>query len=177
MSREPEMTLRFLAAPTDTGYSGSVDGGRVLEWIDKAAYALAASWSGRYCVTAYVGHVRFTRPVVAGHLVEVTARLVHTGRSSMHIETDGALGCADRRRACSSPRAASSSSSRSTRTAARSRCPSSRHAATTTARPRPYAVRRIDLRAASRRRWPHSATPTPAPHRARCCGSSPRPPT
>jgi 4-hydroxybenzoyl-CoA thioesterase len=81
------MTLRFLAAPTDTGYSGSVDGGRVLEWIDKAAYALAASWSGRYCVTAYVGHIRFTRPVVAGHLVEVTARLVHTGRSSMHIET------------------------------------------------------------------------------------------
>jgi len=81
------MTLRFLAAPTDTGYSGSVDGGRVLEWIDKAAYALAAGWSGRYCVTAYVGHIRFTRPVVAGHLVEVTARLVHTGRSSMHIET------------------------------------------------------------------------------------------
>jgi 4-hydroxybenzoyl-CoA thioesterase len=81
------MTLRFLAAPTDTGYSGSVDGGRVLEWIDKAAYALAASWSGRYCVTAYVGHIRFTRPVVAGHLVEVTAQLVHTGRSSMHVET------------------------------------------------------------------------------------------
>ena len=87
MARDPEMTLRFLAAPTDTGYSGSVDGGRVLEWIDKAAYALAASWSGRYCVTAYVGHIRFTRPVVAGHLVEVTARLVYTGRSSMHIET------------------------------------------------------------------------------------------
>ena len=87
MAPEPEMTLRFLAAPVDTGYSGSVDGGRVLEWIDKAAYALAASWSGRYCVTAYVGHIRFTRPVVAGHLVEVTARLVHTGRSSMHIET------------------------------------------------------------------------------------------
>ena len=84
--REREVTLRFLAAPTDVGYSGSVDGGRVLEWIDKAGYALAAAWSGRYCVTAYVGHVRFTRPVVSGHLVEVTARLVYTGRSSMHIE-------------------------------------------------------------------------------------------
>jgi len=87
VARQREVTLRFLAAPTDTGYSGSVDGGRVLEWIDKAAYALAAGWSGRYCVTAYVGHIRFTRPVVAGHLVEVTAHLVHTGRSSMHIET------------------------------------------------------------------------------------------
>ena len=87
MVRDHEMTLRFLAAPTDAGYSGSVDGGRVLEWIDKAAYALAASWSGRYCVTAYVGHIRFTRPVATGDLVEVTVRLVYTGRSSMHIET------------------------------------------------------------------------------------------
>jgi 4-hydroxybenzoyl-CoA thioesterase len=85
--RPREVTLRFLAAPTDGGYSGGVDGGRVLEWIDKAGYALAAAWSGRYCVTAYVGNVRFASPVRTGDLVEVTARLVHTGRSSMHIET------------------------------------------------------------------------------------------
>ena len=80
------VTLRLLAAPTDLGYSGSVDTGRVLEWIDKAGYALAAGWSRRYCVTAYVGNVQFSRPVLVGQLVEVTARLVHTGRSSMHIE-------------------------------------------------------------------------------------------
>lgn len=80
-----EITLRFLAAPTDAGQSGSVSAGRVLEWIDKAGYAAAAQWSGSYAVTAYVGNVRFTRPVEVGHLVEVTARIVHTGRTSMHI--------------------------------------------------------------------------------------------
>jgi 4-hydroxybenzoyl-CoA thioesterase len=80
-----EVTLRFLAAPTDVGYSGNVDGGRVLTWIDKAAYAVATAWCGRRCVTAYVGHVRFARPVRSGELVEVNARLIHTGRSSMHI--------------------------------------------------------------------------------------------
>jgi 4-hydroxybenzoyl-CoA thioesterase len=80
-----ELTLRFLAAPTDAGYSGNVSGGRVLEWIDKAGYACAVGWSGSYCVTAYVGNVRFARPVRVGHLVEATATLVHTGRSSMHI--------------------------------------------------------------------------------------------
>lgn len=79
------VTLRFLAAPTDAGYSGSVSAGRVLEWIDKAGYAAAVGWGGTYCVTAYVGNVRFTRPVAVGDLVEATARLVHTGRSSMHI--------------------------------------------------------------------------------------------
>jgi len=80
-----EVTLRFLAAPTDAGYSGNVSGGRVLEWIDKAGYACAVGWSGSYSVTAYVGNVRFSRPVSVGHLVEASARLVHTGRSSMHI--------------------------------------------------------------------------------------------
>jgi 4-hydroxybenzoyl-CoA thioesterase len=87
-----EITLRFLAAPTDAGHSGSVSAGRVLEWIDKAGYAAAAGWSGTYCVTAYVGNVRFTRPVEVGDLVEVTARVVHTGRSSMHISVDVASG-------------------------------------------------------------------------------------
>ena len=79
------VTLRFLAAPTDAGYSGNVSAGRVMEWIDKAGYAAAVGWGGTYCVTAYVGNVRFTRPVAVGDLVEASARLVHTGRSSMHI--------------------------------------------------------------------------------------------
>ena len=94
-----ELTLRFLAAPTDVGYSGNVSGGRVLEWIDKAGYACAVGWSGTYCVTAYVGNVRFNRPVRVGQLVEATAKVIHTGRTSMHIlvivrsgdPTDGVL--------------------------------------------------------------------------------------
>ena len=80
-----EVTLRFLAAPTDAGVSGRVPAGRVLEWIDKAGFACAAGWSGAYCVTAYVGHIRFTRPIEVGDLVEASAHVVHTGRTSMHI--------------------------------------------------------------------------------------------
>lgn len=86
-SKSPEVTLRFLAAPTDVLMAGShgVGGGRVLEWIDKAAYACATQWSGTYCVTAYVGHIHFTRPIPSGHMVEVRSRIAMTGRSSMHI--------------------------------------------------------------------------------------------
>ncbi|MDO4631231.1 MAG: hotdog domain-containing protein [Corynebacterium sp.] len=65
--------------------SHGVGGGRVLEWIDKAAYACAVQWSGTYCVTAYVGHIHFTRPIPSGHMVEVRSRIAMTGRSSMHI--------------------------------------------------------------------------------------------
>ena len=87
-----EVTLRFLAAPTDAGYSGNVSAGRVLEWIDKAGYAAAAGWGGTYAVTAYVGNVHFSRPIPVGHMVEATARIVHTGRSSMHIHVTVASG-------------------------------------------------------------------------------------
>ena len=80
------MKLRFLAAPTDVSEDGvTVQAGRVLEWIDKAGYACAVGYSGGYCVTAYVGNVHFTRPMENGDLIEITARVVHTGRSSMQV--------------------------------------------------------------------------------------------
>ena len=83
---DDRITLRFLAAPGDVAASGlTVAAGRVLEWIDKAGYACAVGWSGSYCVTAYVGDVRFTQPIRPGNLIEVHARIVHTGRTSMHV--------------------------------------------------------------------------------------------
>ncbi|RNE49834.1 acyl-CoA thioesterase [Corynebacterium alimapuense] len=86
-TKSPKVTLRFLAVPTDVLMAGShgVSGGRVLEWIDKAAYACAVQWSATYCVTAYVGHIHFNRPIPSGHMVEVRSRVAMTGRSSMHI--------------------------------------------------------------------------------------------
>ena len=85
--KSPALTLRFMASPTDVTMAGApgISGGRVLEWIDKAAYACAVQWSGQYCVTAYVGHIHFTRPIPSGHIVEVRSRIAMTGRSSMHI--------------------------------------------------------------------------------------------
>ncbi len=80
------ITLRFLAAPSDTAVDGaSIQAGRVLEWIDKAGYACAVGFSSSYCVTAYVGNVHFTRPILPGNLIEARARIIHTGRTSMHV--------------------------------------------------------------------------------------------
>lgn len=83
-----EITLRFLAEPGDVNFGGNVHGGTVMKWIDQAAYTCAASWSGRYCVTAYVGDMRFVSPISIGDVVDVTARLVHTGHSSMQIRVE-----------------------------------------------------------------------------------------
>ena len=85
MSQQREITLRFLAEPQDVNFGGKVHGGAVMKWIDLAAYACAAGWSGRYCVTVYAGGIQFMAPIHVGNLVEVSAKVIYTGRSSMHI--------------------------------------------------------------------------------------------
>lgn len=82
------LTLRFLAEPTDVNFGGKVHGGTVMKWIDQAAYSCAAVWSGSYCVTVYVGGIRFLKPIHIGHIVEVDAQVIYTGRTSMHIMVD-----------------------------------------------------------------------------------------
>lgn len=83
-----EVTLRFLAEPTDVNFGGKMFGGAVMKWIDLAGYACATGWSGRYCVTAYVGGIQFERPISIGQLIEVRAQLILTGTTSMHISVE-----------------------------------------------------------------------------------------
>ncbi|MEC7823913.1 MAG: acyl-CoA thioesterase [Pseudomonadota bacterium] len=79
------LTFQFLAEPTDINFGGNVHGGMVMKWIDQAAYACAAQWSGKYCITISANGIRFIRPIKVGQMVRLDASVVHTGRSSMHI--------------------------------------------------------------------------------------------
>ena len=82
----PRVVMRFLAAPTDVNWGGKVHGGIVMRWIDEAAHVLATRWTGSdRNVAIFTGGVRFYRPLRIGHVVEVEARLLHTGRTSMHV--------------------------------------------------------------------------------------------
>jgi len=90
--QDREVTLRFLAEPSDINFGGKVHGGAVMKWIDQAGYACAVGWSGQYCVTVYVGGIRFYKPVLIGNLVEVQARIIYTGKTSMHIAVDVRAG-------------------------------------------------------------------------------------
>jgi uncharacterized protein (TIGR00369 family) len=85
MNINSETTFRFLAEPTDVNFGGKVHGGMVMKWIDQASYACAAQWSKRYCVTVSANAIRFIRPILVGQMVTIQARIVHTGKTSMHI--------------------------------------------------------------------------------------------
>ncbi|NKF50520.1 acyl-CoA thioesterase [Shewanella sp. WXL01] len=90
--QDRELTLRFLAEPADVNFGGKVHGGAVMKWIDLAAYATAAGWSGKYCITAYAGGIRFVKPIHVGNIVEVTGKIIYTGATSMHVAIDVQAG-------------------------------------------------------------------------------------
>lgn len=79
-----ELTFREVTGSSSDSY---VAAGVIVDWIDKTAYACAASWTRSDCVTSYVGNMHFTVPVPRETPVTVQARVVHTGRTSVHIQT------------------------------------------------------------------------------------------
>ena len=84
-SSAPELVTRFLAKPSDVNWGGNVHGGTAMEWIDEAASACSMNWAGRQTIAVYAGGVRFYKPIHIGDLVEVRARILRTGTTSMHM--------------------------------------------------------------------------------------------
>lgn len=83
-----KITFQFISEPSDVNVGGKVHGGAVMKWIDQTAYTCARTWSGTYCVTVYVGGIRFLKPVSIGDLVKIDAYVIHTGNTSIHIAVD-----------------------------------------------------------------------------------------
>lgn len=82
------ISFQFISEPSDVNFGGKVHGGEVMKWIDQTAYACATGYSGNYCVTVYVGGIRFYRPIAIGALVKVDASVIYTGNTSIHIAVD-----------------------------------------------------------------------------------------
>ena len=87
MDNKP-ITFQFISEPTDVNFGGNVHGGSVMKWIDQVGYACASNWSSSYCVTVYVGGIRFYQPIKIGEIVKLESHVIYTGTSSMHIAID-----------------------------------------------------------------------------------------
>jgi len=88
MNDQSKVTFQFISEPTDVNFGGKVHGGVVMKWIDQTAYACARSWAESYCVTVYVGGIRFMKPINIGDIVKIKAYVIHTGNTSVHIAVD-----------------------------------------------------------------------------------------
>lgn len=86
MPARTSIALNFRAEAYDFP-DGSVDAGTVMSWLDKAGYAMAATWTRTNVVAAYVGNMRFQHSVPVESTVVVQARLIRTGKKTVHVQT------------------------------------------------------------------------------------------
>jgi len=83
-----EVRLIEMVFPEQTNHYGTLFGGQALALMDKAAFIVASRYARRTVVTASSEKIDFHVPVRQGQLVELVARVVRTGRTSMTVEVD-----------------------------------------------------------------------------------------
>lgn len=74
--------------PNHTNHYGTLFGGQALSLMDKAAFIAASRHARKTVVTARSEPIDFKKKVNQGHLVELIAKVVDTGRSSMTVNVD-----------------------------------------------------------------------------------------
>lgn len=72
--------------PHHCNHLGTLFGGQALAWMDKAAFLVASRFAGCTVVTARSDRIDFREAVKLGEIVELVARVVHVGRSSMSVQ-------------------------------------------------------------------------------------------
>lgn len=88
IARPTEARVLEIVFPDHTNHLGTLFGGQALAWMDMAAFIVASRYARSTVVTARSEQVDFNQPIRKGDLVEVIARIVKVGRSSMHVDVD-----------------------------------------------------------------------------------------
>jgi acyl-CoA hydrolase len=83
-----DITMIEMVFPDQTNHYGTLFGGHALRLMDKAAFVAASRHARKTVVTACSERVDFQAAVRHGSLIELTARVVATGRSSMTVSVD-----------------------------------------------------------------------------------------
>jgi len=84
--RLTEARMIEMVFPEQTNHLGTLFGGQALALMDKAAFIAASRYARRAVVTASSERVDFHVPVRQGQLVELLARVVATGKTSLTVE-------------------------------------------------------------------------------------------
>lgn len=80
-----ETRITHVVFPGDTNHHGTLFGGEALSFMDSAAFIAATRYCRRKVVTRHLDAMEFSRPIPQGSLVELVARVIKTGRSSMTV--------------------------------------------------------------------------------------------
>jgi acyl-CoA hydrolase len=82
------VTMIEMVFPDQTNHYGTLFGGHALRLMDKAAFVAASRHARKTVVTACSERVDFRAAVRHGSLIELSASVVATGRTSMTVSVD-----------------------------------------------------------------------------------------
>jgi acyl-CoA hydrolase len=77
-----------LVFPNDANPYGSMFGGRLMGLMDKTGALAGGAYAGRIVTTASVEAMDFKSPIYVGDRVELVARVVRVGNTSMVVKVD-----------------------------------------------------------------------------------------
>lgn len=84
----PETRMVFTVFPGYTNHYRTLFGGTAMAWMDQAAFICATRWCRRKVVTVHSSAIDFKHAVPEGSIVELVARVVATGRTSMTVRVE-----------------------------------------------------------------------------------------
>ena len=74
--------------PFTTNHHDTLFGGQALAWMDETAFIAATRFCRKSLVTVSSDRIDFKHPIPGGSLVELIARVVKVGRTSLKVEVD-----------------------------------------------------------------------------------------
>ncbi|OWJ77113.1 acyl-CoA thioesterase [Haematobacter genomosp. 1] len=89
MHSQPDVRLIEMIFPDAANHYGTLFGGNALALMAKAAFVAATRHAGTSVVMARSERIDFATPVRVGDMLELSARVIRTGRSSMTVEVSG----------------------------------------------------------------------------------------
>lgn len=83
-----EPTLRMIAMPADTSYTGDVFGGWIMSQVDLAGSVPACQRAKGRVATVAVNSFTFKQPLFTGDLVSFYAQIVKEGQTSVTVNVE-----------------------------------------------------------------------------------------
>ena len=84
-ARNSFITMNELVLPNDTNTFGDLMGGKLMYWMDIAAYLSAAKHCNSACMTASVDNLSFKSPIRLGNVICIEACVTRAFNSSMEV--------------------------------------------------------------------------------------------
>ncbi|PTA50460.1 acyl-CoA thioesterase [Shewanella morhuae] len=74
--------------PAITNHHNTLFGGEALAWMDETAFIAATRFCRKTLVTVSSDRIDFKKPIPAGTLAELIARVIHVGNTSLKVEVN-----------------------------------------------------------------------------------------